>query len=73
MRNFILGCLFILLTSATLKNTDLLTIKPATPKSVVTYQGENPKEFVKEYTKLGYIFKHSSGTYGWTFIIMEKY
>lgn len=73
MRNFILGCLFVLLTSATLTQTDLLTIKPATPKSVVTYYGDNPKPFVSKYVKMGYVFKHSNGTYGWTFIIMEKY
>lgn len=81
MRNFILGCLFVLLTSATLTKTDLLTIKPATPKSVVTYYGDNPKEFISKYTKMGYIFKHSSQSQGsengsyWVtcLIVMEKY
>ena len=81
MRNFILGCLFVLFTSATLTKTDLLTIKPATPKSVVTYYGDNPKEFISKYTKMGYIFKHSSQSQGsnsassWVhcLVVMEKY
>jgi hypothetical protein len=77
MKNFILGCLFVLLTSATVTQTDLLTIKPATPKSVVTKvtrYGTETYNFINLYVKKGYIVKstHGDGSGNWL-IIMEKY
>ena len=73
MKNFILGCLFIILTSATVIKTELLTIKPATPKSVVTYYGQEPKLFTDKWSSKGYVFKHSHGIHSYSYIVMEKY
>lgn len=75
MRNFILGCLFVILTSATLSKADLLTVKPATPKSVVVisdyYIDINPK--IVSFTKQGYIVKTMVGNHSGITIVMEKY
>ena len=69
MRNFILGCCFILLTAA--GTASIMTVKPATPKSVVVYSGLCPGDFIMKYHKLGYIVKPSGG--GYSLIVMEKY
>jgi len=75
MRNFILGCLFVLLTSATLSKTDLLTIKPATPISTVVvsdyYADINPQ--ILKRIKQGYIVKSMVSTNSTITAIMEKY
>lgn len=75
MKNFILGCLFVLLTSATLSKTDLLTFKPATPKSTIVlsdyYIAINTK--IKNYAKQGYVVKAMVGNSSGITIIMEKY
>lgn len=75
MKNFILGCLFVLLASATSVKTDLITIKPQTPKSTVVFSGYyvdiNLK--IREYIKQGYIVKEMVGTHSGITIVMEKY
>lgn len=76
---FVLGLCLVILTSAT--TVSVMTVKPATPKVVVTYYGDNPKEFISKYSKMGYIFKHSSQSQGsnstsyWVhcLVVMEKY
>ena len=76
---FVLGLCLVILTSAT--TASVMTVKPAPPKSVVTYYGDNPKEFISKYSKMGYIFKNSSQSQGsgngshWVtcLIVMEKY
>ena len=59
--------------SATAIKTELLTVKPASPKYVKTYVGYNPKNFISDCVKQGYVFKHSSGDYHEYFVVMEKY
>lgn len=78
MKNFILGCLFVLLTSATLSQTDLLTVKPAIPKSTIILEGtwgttRETKNRMNNYIKQGYIFKSSVSIDTRALIIMEKY
>lgn len=82
MKNFILGCLFILLTAA--GTVSIMTVKPAKPKSVLiksfTYQGDsdNVAEYVRQKIRSGYILKSvdgaNDGQYNSTWIVvMEKY
>lgn len=74
---FLLGCLFVVLLSATgVSKSELFTIKPATPKSVICftrYHGDTER-YIKSYVRKGYIFK--SSTYGGNnscIVVMEKY
>ena len=71
MKNFILGCLFILLTAA--GTASIMTVKPATPKSVIVYDGYDPKPFILKYSKFGYIISKTHVHNNVTFIVMEKY
>lgn len=85
----ILGCLLIVLTAdlsttvddlpgtvsgaaGTIK-ADLLTVKPARPISVAVYHGINPKRFIIEHAKLGYIVRTTSANSSGTLVTMEKY
>lgn len=73
----ILGILLVILTSAT--TVSVMTVKPATPKSVIVFNNNDIDETqykIKEYTKKGYIVKtiSSNGDYHKSWIVvMEKY
>lgn len=78
MRNFILGCCFILLTAA--GTASIMTVKPAKPIAtavLISDRGANGlKEDIYKYIRKGYIVKSIAGTsqYGYTWIaVMEKY
>jgi len=77
MRNFILGCLLVILTSVTLTKTDLLTVKPATPKSIVVFEdrSEYCQEKIKSYYRKGYIVKSviKASKFDYVLVVMEKY
>lgn len=78
---FLLGIALVVLTSAT--TISIMTVKPATPKSVVTIVGHVSKVSKKilEYSRKGYIFKfgtQSQGNYNdyedtRCLVVMEKY
>ena len=75
---FILGVCLIILTSAT--TASVMTVKPASPKSVLIFSTEDGtshvKDFIKKNSRLGYIVKSVAGTsqYGTSWIVvMEKY
>ena len=77
----LLGISIIILTSAT--TVSVMTVKPATPKSIMTYTGNTNQcsQKIIEFSKKGYIMKfgtQSQGQYnGYTYttclIVMEKY
>ena len=74
---FLLGIFVTISIAASIPNTGLLTVKPATPKSVfvtVTYNSEAEK-YIKEYVKKGYIFKsfNAPGTNNYGVLVLEKY
>lgn len=71
--SFILGGICFVLMSATAIKTELLTVKPASPKSYVVYDGEDPAPFIRKWAKQGYITKCMAGAYGNTTVVMEKY
>lgn len=82
MKNFILGCLFILLTAA--GTASIMTVKPATPKTFCTkyFSSEIDAKYVEKYIhakmKQGWILKAVEGAnYGETrstwIVVMEKY
>lgn len=71
--SYILGFMTLMLFSATSLKAGFVTIKPAEPKSTVTYTGSYPRDFVSKWKKKGYVFKHSSGEYHEHFVVMEKY
>lgn len=78
MKNFILGCCFILLTAA--GTASIMTVKPAKPIAtavLISDRGANSlKEDIYKYIRKGYIVKSIAGTsqYGYTWIaVMEKY
>lgn len=78
MRNFILGCCFILLTAA--GTASIMTVKPAKPIATVVLISDSGAKGIKEdvykYIRKGYIIKSIAGTtqYGYTWIaVMEKY
>ena len=81
MKNFILGCLLVILTSATIGintniNTNILTVKPATPKSIVIFEDYYiySKEKIKSYCRKGYIVKSTVYIGDFTvLVVMEKY
>lgn len=74
----LLGCLFIVLLSATgVSKSELFTIKPATPKSVICFYSTDETgltRIVKKQSIKGYVVKTmvacSSGRY---VVVMEKY
>lgn len=72
MKNFLLGALVFALLSFTAVETKLLTIKPATPKSIVVlsdyYFNINSK--IESYSKKGYIVKTMVGNSSGITIIM---
>lgn len=74
---FLLGVFVTISIAATIPNTGILTVKPATPKSVfitVTHNNEAEK-YIKEYVKKGYIFKsfNATGTSNYGVLVLEKY
>lgn len=80
MKNTIYLILFVLgmiLTSAT--TATIMTVKPATPKSIITFSCENHRDMqinINKYVKNGYIIKiiAANGDYHKTyFVVMEKY
>ena len=82
MKNFTLGCLLVILTSATIStstniNTNMLTVKPATPKSIVIFKdrSEYCQEKIKSYYRKGYIVKStvSVGKFDNILVVMERY
>lgn len=75
--SFLLGVATLLCIGAGLATTDIITVKPATPKSTVVkviYSSTNVPDFIIPYAKKGYIVKSctSSGTASWI-VILEKY
>ena len=80
MKNIIYLILFVIgmvLTSAT--TATIMTVKPAVPKSIITFYYDNPKDIqinINKYIKNGYIIKiiAANGDYHKTyFVVMEKY
>jgi serine kinase of HPr protein (carbohydrate metabolism regulator) len=75
----VLGILIVILTSAT--TVSVMTVKPATPKSVAVfsdnYSNEELMDKIKSYVKKGYVLKSIAGSgkqYTDTWIVvMEKY
>ena len=75
---FLLGILVSICIGAGISNSELLTVKPATPKSVIVLQSEwdtmdNTQKRILNYTKQGYIVSSTVGIDTRAFIIMEKY
>ena len=76
--SFLLGVALLVLLSATIQTSNLFTIKPATPRSIVcfTYNGNKTgKNLILKYNKLGYITKivTERDGYGNSLVVMEKY
>ena len=80
MKNTIYLILFVIgmiLTSAT--TATIMTVKPAVPKSIITFYYDNPKDIqidINKYIKNGYVIKTiaANGDYNKTyFVVMEKY
>lgn len=69
---FMLGLCLIILTSAT--TVSIMTVKPATPKSVVYFRFTNINQ-LKPYIQKGYIVKIISKGDEWDtgHVVMEKY
>ena len=75
---FLLGVFVTISIAATVPNTGLLTIKPVTPKSVISFYGyrASPEEVVNKinkYSKYGYVVKEMVGSDYTYIIVMEKY
>lgn len=75
---FILGVFAVISIAAGTSSTELLTVKPAKPKLTIVEEfnrcdGTEMKQFIKIYSKQGYISKIISGSDCATIIIMEKY
>ena len=75
---FLLGIFVTISIAATIPNTGLLTIKPATPKSVISFYGyraypESVVAKINKYFKNGYIVKEMVGSDYTYIIVMEKY
>ena len=75
---FLLGVFVTISIAATVPNTELLTFKPATPKSVISFYGYkvSPEEVVNKinkYSKYGYVVKEMVGSDYTYIIVMEKY
>ena len=73
---FLLGIFVTISIAATVPNTGLFTIKPATPKSVVVetfYMPSQAKFFIKQKIREGYIYKSAYAESSYWLIVMEKY
>ena len=75
---FLLGIFVTISIAATIPNTGLLTIKPATPKSVISFYGyrahpEPVVDKINKYSKHGYIVKEIISSNYTYIIVMEKY
>lgn len=77
---FLLGVFVTISIAATAPNTELFTVKPATPKSIISLYDNAPKINLKilEYSKKGYIVKHLSLSINnngvrVAILVMEKY
>ena len=75
---FLLGIFVTISIAATVPNTGILTIKPVTPKSVISFYGyrASPEEVVNKinkYSKYGYVVKEMVGSDYTYIIVMEKY
>lgn len=78
---FLLGIALIVLTSAA--TVSVMTVKPATPKSVTSFVGNTKQcsKHIMEYSKRGYVVKfmtQSQGSYNEynqtrCLVVMEKY
>ena len=80
MKNVIYLILFVIgmiLTSAT--TATIMTVKPAIPKSVITFSCENHRDMqinIDKYVKNGYVIKTvvaNGDDYKLYFVIMEKF
>jgi hypothetical protein len=76
----LLGIALIVLTSAT--SVSVMTVKPALPKSIFTYEFNNYSDAeiaIKKYSKSGYVLKSivTNGSqytsYYQGFLVMERY
>ena len=75
---FLLGIFVTISIAATIPNTGILTIKPVTPKSVISFYGYkvSPEDVVNDinkYSKNGYVVKEMVGSDYTYIIVMEKY
>lgn len=75
---FLLGIFVTISIAASIPNTGILTIKPVTPKSVISFYGyrASPEEVVNKinkYSKYGYVVKEMVGSDYTYIIVMEKY
>jgi hypothetical protein len=75
---FLLGIFVIISIAATIPNTELFTVKPATPKVtiVIETRSENVQFYVNKYRKLGYVIKdfYPGAYYDYDgLLMMEKY
>jgi hypothetical protein len=69
---FLLGIFVAISFAATTQN--LMVFRPATPKSTISYTGENPSEFTTKYAKMGYqVSSSASCGYYYTYVVMVKY
>jgi hypothetical protein len=78
---FLLGISLIVLTSAT--TVSVMTVKPATPKSIATFVGDinQCSKYIREYSQRGYVVKFMSQSQGQysgydetrCLVVMEKY
>ena len=84
MKNFLLGVFTFCLLSFSAISTDIMTIKPATPKHILVksfpneYSSQNVADFIKTNCIQGWILKSVEGAnYGQTpstwIVVMEKY
>lgn len=76
IKSFIIGIVVFALFAFTAQ--DILTFKPAQPKSVITVSctADNVSKYILSYTKQGYIVKsYTAGArYDWNgLLVMEKY
>ena len=77
---FLLGIFVTISIAATIPNTGLFTVKPATPKSIIVFTGRgyDIANFIKINSSKGYVVKHFSTLTGVNgipgdLVIMEKY
>lgn len=83
MKNALLGFLIAIVLFGTIATTvpnQLLTIKPATPKTTVVSKAidqDGVQDYVKIYLKQGFviknIFRPGGEATGWCIVVMEKY
>ena len=73
---FILGVFAVISIAAGTSSTELLTIKPAKPVSVIAVSCycDNAEKYTRQYVAKGYIFKSYSGVNsGFGLLVLEKY